>query len=108
MPICTALAPSVSAAATPRPSAMPPVATTGTDEPVGEPRQQGEQADGLALGRGGVEGAAMAAGLDALGDDHVGAGRLGRPRLGDRGGAGEPGDAARLQLARRRPAGTGP
>ena len=30
VPICTALAPSIRAAATPRPSAIPPVATTGT------------------------------------------------------------------------------
>ena len=40
----------------------------------------------------------MAAGLEALRDDRVGAGGLGGARLGDGRRAGEPGDAARLQL----------
>ena len=50
--------------------------------------------DLAALGSGGVEAAAMAAGLHALRHDHVRPGRLGGDGLGDRGGGGEPGDAA--------------
>src|SRR5436305_1657352 len=48
------------------------------------------------LGR--IEAAAMAARLEALRDDRIGAGILGRARLGEGRRAGEPGDAASLQL----------
>ena len=74
MPIETALAPSVSAAAMPRPSPMPPAATIGTSQVIGEARHEREETDGLPLGRGRVERAAMAAGLEALRHDDVGAG----------------------------------
>ena len=45
VPTCTAEAPSSSAAATPRASAMPPVAITGTLHGIDDRRQQREQAD---------------------------------------------------------------
>ena len=82
MPTCTALAPSISAAATPRASAMPPVATTGTLHRVGDGRDQREEPDEVALGVGRIERAAMAARLHPLRDDHVGAGVLGGAGLG--------------------------
>ncbi len=71
-------------------------------EPVGQARQQGQQANHLPLGIRRVEGAAMAAGLETLRHHGVGAGLLGGQRLGQGGGAGEPGDACRLQLGHER------
>ena len=92
VPTCTALAPSVNAAATPRPSAIPPGSHDRYLEVVGEPRQEREEPDVGALGGVLVERAAMAAGLHALSDDRVRAGLLGGKRLLQRGGTGEPGD----------------
>ena len=75
MPSWTALAPSMKAAAMPRPSPIPPAAITGTRDRVDDLRQEREQAD--RFGRVGAEEAAgVAAGLEALGDDRVDAALL--------------------------------
>ena len=81
MPTETALAPSVSAAATPRPSPMPPAAMIGQVDVIGEPGDQRQQSDELAFGGGLVERAAMAARFESLRDDGIGAGGLRPPWL---------------------------
>ena len=80
-------------------------AASGDDrhaELVGEPRHEREEADRLPLGLGRIEGAAMAARLETLRDDGIRPCRFGGAGLGQRRGAGEPGDAARLQLGDKR------
>ena len=64
---------------------------------IDDRRQQREQPDQLALGRGLIEAAAMAAGLHALCGDDVRAGGFGRARLRDRRDIGDPGDPFRFQ-----------
>ena len=96
MPTWTAVAPSVSAAATPRPSAIPPAAMIGTSRWSAN-RGSSAKSRRRPFGGVGVEAAAMAACLHALGDDRVGAGVLGGERLVESGGAGEPGDAVGVQ-----------
>jgi hypothetical protein len=96
-PICAAEAPSSKAAATPRASAMPPIAITGKLHRVDHRRQQREQTDLRRLGHSGVERAAMAARFHALRDDRVGAGGLGGFCLGDRRDGGEPSDPLGLR-----------
>ncbi len=77
---------------------MPPVAMIGTDNLSASRGTSAKRPDHLALGGGRIEGAAMAAGFETLRHHRVGAGRLGGARLGEGRRAGEPGDAARLQL----------
>ena len=71
VPSWAAAAPAASTAATPRPVAMPPVATSGRSVDRAHELEQGEQA--VVARRGGVAGAAMAARLDALHHERVGA-----------------------------------
>ena len=70
VPTCTPAAPSASAAAHARASAMPPAAITGTCTARDDLRHQRERAD-LRRQVVGQEHAAMAARLDALRDDRV-------------------------------------
>ena len=101
VPSCTALAPRVSAAAMPRPSMMPPAATTGDAHRVPPPAgSRDKESRPGSLGGGILEGAAMAARLGALRHHGIGAGGLGGAGLGDGGGVADPGDAARLQPRR--------
>ena len=74
------MVPNVSAAATLRPSAIPPVAMLGTSRWSAN-RGQHEEPDLDPFGGVGVEAAAAAARLHALGDDRVGAGALDGKRL---------------------------
>ena len=72
VPSWTALAPSVKAAAIPRASPIAPAAITGTRDRIGDLRKQRKQAH--RFGRVGAEEAAgVAARLEALGDDGIGA-----------------------------------
>ena len=66
---------------------------------VSESRQQREQADRPPLRLRGIETAAVATCLEALRDDRIRTGCLRRQRLGQCGGAGEPGDPERFELA---------
>ena len=75
---------------------------------IDEPRNQRDESDELPFGVGVIEGAAMTAGLEALRDDGIGAGRLRAPRIGERVRGGEPRDALLLSSAPRRPAETVP
>ena len=96
MPIWAALAPSARAAATPRPSMIPPAAITGRSTAASTVATSGQGPDQARLDLG-QEVAAMAAGLDALGADPVGAGLGPGPRLGDRVGRADDIAAGRLQ-----------
>ena len=88
VPSDTPAAPSARAAAMPRPSMIPPVATTGTASPTAS-TTCGTRRDDADLGHGpdvlaGSERAAMPAGLAALRDHAVGTGRHGAAGVGDR------------------------
>ena len=96
VPICAAEAPSISAAAMPRASAMPPVATTGTRTASTTAGSRANRPTSSACACS-DRGAAMAAGLHALRHDHLGARSLRGPCLGHGGDIGEPGDALGLQ-----------
>ncbi len=60
---------------------------------IGQSRNEGKEADRLALCRCGIEGAAMSAGLESLGDDCIGTCGLRLARLCQRRGRREPRDA---------------
>ena len=83
VPSWAAAAPAASTAATPRPVAMPPVATSGRSVTAPHELEQREQAR-RRRARASSNGAAVAAGLHALHHERVGAGRP-RPRAASAG-----------------------
>ena len=96
VPTWTAVAPSVIAAATLRPSAIAPVAMIGMSR---WSANRGEQGEEPTLMRSAASGSKLRDGrrFHALGDDRVGAGFLGGERVVESGGAGEPGGALVVQ-----------
>ena len=81
MPTWAALAPAHSTAASAAPSAIPPVAISGSGVPLREDAKQREQPDPALVGAVVDEPPAMAAGLGSLGDERIRAGRARHERL---------------------------